>query len=325
MTLTGGSTDEATLMAFGVKSNHEINTGQYWRFITPIFIHIGFIHLLFNSYALWIVGPGVEKLYGSARFVFLYVLTGVGGVIGSYYYNPTAISAGASGAIFGLFGVLLMFGLRYRHSIPPFFKKSVGAGVLPVIVINLIIGFTIPAIDNSAHLGGLIAGAALAGVVPYLRPGDRTPAIFKTVQVVFLVIIGLCFYMVAANYRGSPEAFINAANNAQNVFTESVRALESGNTADLPKTREDILQAIEQLHDAPLFDATQNDLTEGLRRVMEDQNELIQDVQSSQAVTFAHARRLKENVTKFGDLMERLSEWVKSEGEHYGIQMGNHP
>src|SRR5215510_10203220 len=120
MALAGGSTNETTLMAFGVKSNPKIAAGEWWRFVTPVFIHIGLLHLFFNSYALWIVGPQVEKLYGGARFVLLYVLTGVAGVVGSYLYRPEGLSAGASGAIFGLFGVLLVFGLRHRQHTPPF-------------------------------------------------------------------------------------------------------------------------------------------------------------------------------------------------------------
>src|SRR5215813_685349 len=147
MALAGGSTNEQTLMSFGVKANAEIARGQWWRFVTPIFIHIGMLHLFFNSYALWIVGPQVEKLYGPASFVVLYVLTGVAGVYGSYFYHPQSISAGASGAIFGLFGVLLVFGIRYRDTIPPFFKRAVGTGVLPIILINLVIGLTVPGID----------------------------------------------------------------------------------------------------------------------------------------------------------------------------------
>src|SRR5947199_9184949 len=194
MSLAGGTTSEETLMAFGVKSNAQIDQDQLWRFVTPIFIHIGLLHLFFNSYALWIVGPQVEKLYGSTRFVILYVVTGVAGVFGSYFYHPQSISAGASGAIFGLFGVLLVFGIRYRRSIPPFFKRAVGTGVLPVIVINLIIGFTIPGIDNSAHLGGLIAGAVLAGIVPFQRPGDETSNVFRSMQMILLAIIAVCGY-----------------------------------------------------------------------------------------------------------------------------------
>src|SRR5881396_2572513 len=181
MALAGGSSTE-TLMAFGVKANGEIARGQWWRFVTPIFIHIGMLHLFFNSYALWMVGPQVEKLYGGARFVILYVVTGVAGVFGSYFYHPQSISAGASGAIFGLFGVLLVFGIRYRKSIPPFFKRAVGTGILPIILINLVIGFSVPAIDNAAHISGLLAGAVLAGLVPFQRPAEETPSIFKLAQ-----------------------------------------------------------------------------------------------------------------------------------------------
>src|SRR5437870_780698 len=264
MAFAGGRGKEPTLMAFGVKSNPEIAQGQWWRFVTPIFIHIGLLHIFFNSYALWIVGPQVEKLYGSARFVILYVLTGVAGVIGSYFYHPETISAGASGAIFGLFGVLLVFGLRYRSDIPPFFKRAVGTGVLPVIVINLVIGFSIPAIDNSAHIGGLLAGAALAAVVPFQKPGEETNAGFRSVQVALLAMIALCFYQVGMHYDGprlstrnlvhgivqigtssSTEEFINAMNAAQKTFEASRHQIEGGRVADLTYTRADIAKSID--------------------------------------------------------------------------------
>jgi rhomboid protease GluP len=202
MELAGGTTNEATLLAFGVKSNAHIDQGEIWRLITPIFIHIGLLHLLFNSYALWMVGAQVEKLYGSSRFLLLYVVTGVAGVLASYWWHPETISAGASGAIFGLFGVLLVFGIRYRKSIPPHFQRAVGTGVLPVIVINLIIGFTIPAIDNSAHIGGLIAGALLAAAVPFDRPGTETPNVFKAIQALLILIVAGAFFEVIAGYDG---------------------------------------------------------------------------------------------------------------------------
>ena len=341
MALAGGSTNESTLMAFGVKSNPAIARGEWWRFITPIFIHIGMLHLFFNSYALWIVGPQVEKLYGAARFVILYVLTGVAGVYASYFYHPQSESAGASGAIFGLFGVLLVFGVRYRNSIPPFFKRAVGTGVLPVIVINLIIGFTIPAIDNSAHLGGLLAGAALAAVVPFQKPGAETPGIFKTLQMVLLALIVVSFYAVAKNYDGphlsvrnlrrsftqilttssTTQDFIDAINSARNTFEASAQELESRQTNRIASLKADTAKAIDRLRKIPSLASNVDELMSALLRVMQDQYELLQDVERADTVTFAHGRRLRENVRAFDEIMAQFSKWVETDGRRFGIQM----
>jgi rhomboid protease GluP len=343
MALAGGSTNESTLMAFGVKSNPEIARGEWWRFITPIFIHIGMLHLFFNSYALWIVGPQVEKLYGAARFVILYVLTGVAGVYASYFYHPQSVSAGASGAIFGLFGVLLVFGVRYRNSIPPFFKRAVGTGVLPVIVINLIIGFTIPAIDNSAHIGGLLAGAALATLVPFQKPGAETPGIFRTVQMVLLAAIVVSFYAVAKNYDGphfsvrnlrrsftqilttgsTTQDFIDAINSAQNTFEASARELESRRTEHVASLKADTAKAIDRLRKIPSLASNVDEIMSALLRVMQDQYELIQDVERADTVTFAHGRRLRENVRAFDEIMAQFSKWVETDGRRFGIEMRN--
>ncbi|HEY7184032.1 MAG TPA: rhomboid family intramembrane serine protease, partial [Blastocatellia bacterium] len=175
---SGGTTeDPTTLVAFGAKTNALLRSGEWFRLITPIFIHAGFLHLLLNSYALWVVGMQVEKLYGSARFLLIYLLSGVGGMAGSYFgqeflrKSADAPSVGASGAIFGLFGVLAVFGFRYRSELPPAIRRAMTGGVLPVIVLNLFIGFSIPFIDNSAHIGGLLTGAALALIIPYIAPG----------------------------------------------------------------------------------------------------------------------------------------------------------
>jgi rhomboid protease GluP len=341
MALAGGSTNEPTLMAFGVKSNAEIARGEWWRFMTPIFIHIGMLHLIFNSYALWIVGPQVEKLYGAARFVILYVLTGVAGVCGSYFYHPQSISAGASGAIFGLFGVLLVFGLRYRNSIPPFFKRAVGTGVLPVIVLNLIIGFAIPAIDNSAHISGLLAGAALAAVVPFQKPGAETPPIFRAVQMLLLATVVVCFYSVARHYNGpqpsvrnlgrgvtqmlstgsSTQQFIDTINKAEQTFESSTDAFESGRTDRLPALKADTLKSIDQLRKIPSLAPKADQLAARLLRLMQDQYQLLEDIERAGTITFAHSRQLKENVEAYEKIMAQFSQWVESEGARYGIQM----
>jgi membrane associated rhomboid family serine protease len=339
MMLAGGSTNDATLMAFGVKHNAMIANGQWWRFVTPIFIHIGFLHLFFNSYALWIVGPQVEKLYGPARFAILYLLTGIAGVYGSYYYHPYTPSAGASGAIFGLFGVLLVFGLRYRDSIPPSFKRAVGTGVLPVILINLFIGFTMSGIvDNAAHLAGLIAGAALAAAIPYQQPGAETPPIFKTLQMVLLALVVVCFFQVARHYDGpqlslrnlggavprmggaSPtQGFINAINDAQHAFEASVDDIESGKIDHLRSLNNGMSKAIDQLRRIPSLSAASDQLAASLLRVAQDQYELMQDVERSGTVTFAHSRQLKENKQVYDRIMSDISNWVATEGERHGI------
>ena len=341
MAFAGGTTNETTLMAFGVKSNPEIDQGQWWRFITPIFIHIGILHLLFNSYALWIVGPQVEKLYGGAGFVFLYLLTGIAGVVGSYLYHPYFISAGASGAIFGLFGVLLVFGIRYRKSIPPDFKRAVGTGVLPVIVINLIIGFTIPAIDNSAHISGLLAGAALALIVPFQKPGTEPNSNLKAAQTALLVLVAVSSYEVAANYNGprlsvrnlaagitrlggtssSTQDFIDALNDSRNAFEHSSREIGSGKPS-LGEVKTEMTKALDELRGIPSLSTKADELTGQLLALMQDQYDLIEDVERSGRTTLPHDLRLKKNTERYEQVMKSIIEWVDTEGRKYRIQMG---
>ena len=187
-------TNSLVLIAFGAKTNALITKGDLFRLVTPIFIHIGLLHLVSNSYALWIIGPQVEKLYGSARFALIYLLCGIGGSLGSYF-NPlssrisTVPGAGASGAIFGMFGVMMVFGFKYRDELPPSIRRFFGAGVLPVILVNLFIGFTFAFIDNAAHIGGLLTGALLALLVPYLKPGEARTSNRDLVELMLCVVI----------------------------------------------------------------------------------------------------------------------------------------
>jgi len=169
MTVAGGSTNVRTLLDFGAMYHPLVAAGDYWRLLTPIFLHIGLLHLVFNMYALLVLGNVVEQLYGSARFFFLYLISGIGGTIGSYLFS-TSISAGASGAIFGVSGISLIAGYRYRDRIPANFKSIVGRGIVPFVVYNLAYGLLNKGIDNFAHLGGLITGAALAFLVQPLNP-----------------------------------------------------------------------------------------------------------------------------------------------------------
>ncbi|MBI4462336.1 MAG: rhomboid family intramembrane serine protease [Acidobacteria bacterium] len=138
---------------------------EYWRLVMPIFLHAGLIHLAFNSFVLWQVGPQVEELFGSARFLFLYLATGVAGFIASaWWYHPAALSVGSSGSIFGLIGVLIGY-----ISQAPGFASQYRASLIRWAVYAFIIGVFLGA-DNAAHLGGLLSGLVLGRVVSERRP-----------------------------------------------------------------------------------------------------------------------------------------------------------
>lgn len=214
-----GGFPESVLLAFGAKTNYLIGKDhEFWRLVTPVFIHVNLPHVLINMYSLWVVGPWVEKLYGSAKFTVLWIVTGIAGVAASYLTmipgshpgllasflikNHDEPSAGASGALFGLVGVLFVFGIKYRHELPEGFKRAFGTGMLPIILLNLGIGFVARGvIDNAAHVGGLLSGAALAAVVDFKRPGQPASVtiFWRVLQILSLLIVALSFFMVARN------------------------------------------------------------------------------------------------------------------------------
>ncbi|WP_335487092.1 rhomboid family intramembrane serine protease [Neobacillus niacini] len=181
--LQGGSTNTSTLIKFGAKFNPYIYEGEWWRFITPIFLHIGFLHLAMNSLALYFLGPAVERIFGNARFLFIYLFAGVSGVIASFIFSPN-ISAGASGAIFGCFGALLYFALIY----PKLFFRTMGSSVITVLIFNLIFGFTVSIVDNAGHLGGLAGGFLAAGIMHF--PKKKKPIL----QLLFLFVSAAILY-----------------------------------------------------------------------------------------------------------------------------------
>lgn len=200
MILAGGSTHVDTLLSFGAMYRPLVTLGEYWRLVTPIFLHIGFMHLAFNMYALLLLGSVTERIYGSTRFFHLYLFSGIGGTLASARFS-TAVSAGASGAIFGLAGITLVVGYRYRERIPANFKSAVGRGIVPFVLFNLLYGLSNKGIDSFAHIGGLLAGAALAFVVPPSRQ-NSSPELFSFgVVVPLMIILGAFFYPVREHFE----------------------------------------------------------------------------------------------------------------------------
>lgn len=159
--LGNGSTDNYTLLVFGTNVDTLTKNGDYYRLFTSMFLHIGILHLLCNMYSLYIIGKEVENVFGKVKYLIIYLLSGIAGSILSLAFNHNTICAGASGAIFGLLGALLYFGYYYRTYLGATLTRS----IIPVIVLNLIIGFTSSGIDNAAHIGGLVGGILIAMAV----------------------------------------------------------------------------------------------------------------------------------------------------------------
>ncbi len=156
----GGSQNHETLRRLGAQVNPLVAVGELWRLVAAMFLHIGLQHILFNGWALFSVGREVEAMYGSLWFTVIYLAAGLAGNIGYYWLGDSVLSAGASGAVFGLIGAEAAFFLTNRSLFGKLGSQRLGnLGVL--IAINLVFGFTVPGINNIAHLGGLIMGFAL--------------------------------------------------------------------------------------------------------------------------------------------------------------------
>lgn len=147
--------DANILALFGANNLMLVQSGQIWRLITCAFLHVGIIHLLVNMYSLAIIGTQVETFIGKWKFVLIYLISAVCASLMSLVFTESNIvSVGASGAIFGLMGALLYFGYHYRL----YLSNAIKNQIIPIIVLNLLIGFAATGIDNAAHIGGLIGG-----------------------------------------------------------------------------------------------------------------------------------------------------------------------
>ena len=160
--------------------------GEYYRIITAAFFHGGLVHLACNMYSLYVIGNQIETLLGKIKFLIIYFISAISASLLSGLLT-TSLSVGASGAIFGLLGALLYFGYHYRL----YLGNSLIYNVIPVIILNLAIGFSIPNVDNFAHIGGLLGGVFSSMMVGIEGKTDKTDRIngfiITTVFIAFLV------------------------------------------------------------------------------------------------------------------------------------------
>lgn len=210
-TVLGGSTSIQTLVQLGAQVNSLVAQGGYWRLLAAMFLHIGLMHLAFNGWALYSLGRDVEAFYGSWRFTSLYFLSGLLGGVASYVLGPNVASAGASGAIFGLIGAEVAYFLCNRRVFGVMGRQRLG-NLAVLVAINLVFGFTVPGINNLAHLGGLVGGFVLgmalspryaiewnwADGVPAQRLANRTPGAFQA-----LGLLAICVMLVGGIWLGN--------------------------------------------------------------------------------------------------------------------------
>ena len=183
---------------------YELST-EWWRVFTAMFVHIGFLHIALNMYCLWSLGPLAERLFGSWRFLALYLLSGVGGNIASVALHPTIVAAGASGAIFGVAGALLpILHVRQIPALVTAQGRRGGLGIGGFIVYNLIYGFANTGIDNAAHIGGLVTGFVIGYAAPVAdSQTDRHPAWRMRGLMIALALLLVAAFIFVREWRAS--------------------------------------------------------------------------------------------------------------------------
>lgn len=169
--------DGEAVVRWGSNYGPLTTSGQWWRLLTNTFIHFGLLHIAFNMWALYSSGRTVERLFGSTRFVLLYLFAGIAASMTSLLWNPGVNSAGASGAIFGVFGGMLAFVLNPRNAVPQSVMVEHRNSTLVFAGYSLFYGMAHSGIDNAAHIGGLIAGLAMGFLLarPLTSEARRAP------------------------------------------------------------------------------------------------------------------------------------------------------
>ncbi len=211
--------------------------GEFWRLFSSMFVHLEFLHLAFNMWCLLWFGPLVERLFGRAGFVALYLISGLGGAIASLWYHPMVVSAGASGAIFGIFGALIGYLIARQDVSPSSVLQLFRPGVIVYLVVDSLLGLTVPSVDGAAHVGGFATGC-VCGLVLH-RPWPSSPINSgkgRRLVAVFGLALGLLGIFTAtaggirARIKRDPQfgAYLHAQEKALADYRTFTEALQPG-------------------------------------------------------------------------------------------------
>lgn len=225
--------------------------GEWWRIFTCIFEHIGIFHLLVNMASLYMIGALLEPLIGKWRFLIAFLITGVGGSIASIVWNPNVASAGASGAIFGLFGLTLA--LLSTNLIEKSIRSAVMPNITTIVVINLVAGFR-PGVDYAAHIGGLITGLILGYLFFLFIRKTKQPVFFS---IIASVVVGII--IIVAGFKSMD----NIETDFQRIVQEASQYEEQGIKIFKDMEKAGDLRVIKFLTDEtiPAWEAYQKELS----------------------------------------------------------------
>jgi rhomboid protease GluP len=193
-------------LAWGASFGPATQDGEWWRLGTAMFLHFGLLHLAVNAWALWDAGRLVERLYGPFRFLALYLASGLAGnLLSLLAHGDHAVSGGASGAIFGIYGALLVFLWRERRQVHPLEFRWLFGGAVVFSAVTIGLGFTTERIDNAAHIGGLVSGTLLG--LALAKPVGRSIGLVEALAagVFLLAVLALFAALPAPGYRWRDE------------------------------------------------------------------------------------------------------------------------
>jgi len=235
--LVGGanplSPDTDVMRAWGADFGPLTANGEWWRLFTSNYLHFGAIHLFCNMFALWQIGALVERLLGRSGFLITYVISGVAGSLASLWWQPYAVGAGASGAVFGVYGALLGFITRESGTIPREVLSRLRSGGVTFLGYNLIFGLSIPGISLAAHAGGLAAGFLCGALLshPLTLQGAST-RVRRSLALATLGAVGIAaaisVWPPPFDFEGELQTYRVVAGEANDAYNAAASRLRAG-------------------------------------------------------------------------------------------------
>jgi rhomboid protease GluP len=234
------------LLRWGADYGPLTTHGQWWRLITSTFVHIGIMHVAMNMYILWSIGSFTERLFGKVGFLVLYLLAGIGGSLASLAWQPTLVSAGASGAVFGLYGGLLGYLLRQRHEIPAQRVTALAKNAGIFLLYNIVYGMAKSQVDMAAHAGGFVSGLVLGYVLatPLLNVDQAArlrKALITAVAGAAIAVIAATRLPAVDDFRAELAKFSPIESASLKLFNDSLDSLKKQSM-----TAEQFTEAIEK-------------------------------------------------------------------------------